>query len=74
MSRRRLFLLKVQGRVKIPDYVQVRDERQSLLAYFRADRPEQGLERVPNLSPEAKARLATLIRTLPYGKLVEVEL
>nr|BCX00320.1 MAG: hypothetical protein KatS3mg041_0366 [Bacteroidota bacterium] len=71
---RRLFLLKVQGRMKIPDYVQVRDEQQTLLAYFRADRPEQGLMRVPGLDPEARARLAELIRQLPYGKVTEVEL
>jgi hypothetical protein len=32
--------------VKIPDYIQIRDDEFTLLAYFRADRPEEALKKI----------------------------
>jgi hypothetical protein len=34
-----MYILKVKGKAKIPDYVQIRDDNFVLVAYFRADRP-----------------------------------
>jgi len=35
------YILKVKGLAKIPDYLQVRDERYTLIFYGRPDRPEK---------------------------------
>ncbi len=39
------YLLKIKGTAKIPDYIQLRDKSFTLIAYFRADRPERALEK-----------------------------
>ena len=40
-----IHLLKIKGTDKIPDFVQIRDEKLSLKAYFRADQIEKGLKK-----------------------------
>ena len=40
-----MYIIKVKGKAKIPDYIQLRDEKFVLIAYFRADRPLQKLEK-----------------------------
>ena len=34
-----MWLIKIKGKAKIPDYLQLRDGKMILLDYFRADRP-----------------------------------
>ena len=41
-----MYILKIKGRAKIPDYIQIRDEDYTLLAYFRVDRPEKALIKI----------------------------
>lgn len=41
-----MYILKIKGKAKIPDYIQLRDENLTLLAYFRVDRPEKALEKL----------------------------
>ncbi len=38
-----MYLMKIKGSGKIPDYLQIRDNNYTLIAYFRADRLKQGL-------------------------------
>jgi len=38
-----MYLMKIKGSGKIPDYLQIRDDDYTLIAYFRADRLKQGL-------------------------------
>ena len=38
-----MYLMKIKGSGKIPDYLQIRDDNYTLIAYFRADRLKQGL-------------------------------
>ena len=67
-----MYIIKVKGNVKIPDYVQIRDDKFTLLAYFRADRPDKALSKIgleKNL-PEIKK----IIFDLSYGKLQKIEL
>ncbi|RYE90016.1 MAG: fructose-6-phosphate aldolase, partial [Cytophagaceae bacterium] len=40
-----MYIIKVKGKAKIPDYIQLRDEQFVLIAYFRADRPLKDLHR-----------------------------
>ena len=49
-----MYIIKIKGAVKIPDYVQIRDEQFTLLAYFRADRPERALEKIGLADKEAE--------------------
>jgi hypothetical protein len=40
-----MYILKIKGKAKIPDYVQLRADDFTLKAYVRLDRPEKGLEK-----------------------------
>jgi hypothetical protein len=64
--------MKVKGKAKIPDYIQLRDENYILIAYFRADRPLKKLEKF-GLEGKEDA-LNSLIQELPYGKLQKLVL
>ena len=66
-----MYLFKVKGTARIPDYVQLRDANYTLVAYFRADRPEKALEKAGfghNL-----AYLVQMINQMPYGVVQELK-
>ena len=67
-----MYLIKVKGVSKIPDYVQLRDEKFTLLAYFRLDRPEKALEKA-GLEQHAEY-IMNVIRDLPFGKILKLEI
>lgn len=68
----RMYIIKVKGKAKIPDYVQIRDQDFSLVAYFRTDRP---LKRMDKYGLEGKdSELKNLIETLPFGKLQKLDI
>lgn len=66
-----MYIIKIRGKVKIPDYVQIRDDKFTLLAYFRADRPENALQKC-GLSEKIN-EVKVIIERLPYGKLQKLE-
>ena len=67
-----MYIIKVKGKAKIPDYIQIRDQDFVLVAYFRTDRP---LKRMDKFGLEGKDQeLKNLIKELPYGKLQKLEL
>lgn len=61
------YLLKVKGKAKIPDYVQLRDEAFTLVAYFRADRSLKNPEKYGLEGKEQQ--LHDIISQIPFGKL-----
>lgn len=67
-----MYILKIRGKVKIPDYVQIRDDQFTLLAYFRADRPERALEKCG--LGDKQAQIEAIIEELPFGKIQKLEL
>jgi len=67
-----MYIIKVKGKAKIPDYIQLRDDSFVLVAYFRADRPLKNLEKY-GLAGKEDA-LERLIANLPFGKLQKLEL
>jgi hypothetical protein len=67
-----MYILKIKGTAKIPDYVQMRDDNFTLLAYFRADRPEKAIAKAG--FAEKEKELQKLIKELPFGKVTKVEL
>ncbi len=71
-SFRHMYIIKVKGKAKIPDYIQLRDANFVLIAYFRADRPLKNLDRY-GLEGKEDA-LAALIESLEFGKLQKLEI
>jgi hypothetical protein len=65
-------IIKIKGKAKIPDYIQLRDKDFVLVAYFRADRELKNLDKY-GLSGKEEA-LAKLISEMPFGKLQALEL
>lgn len=66
-----VYIIKIRGKVKIPDYIQIRDDQFTLLAYFRADRPEEALRKL-GLESKVEA-LKGIIDELPFGKLKKLD-
>lgn len=67
-----MYIIKVKGKAKIPDYIQLRDDKFVLIAYFSADRPLKNMDRY-GLEGKEEA-LQQLITDLPFGKLQKLEL
>ena len=67
-----MYIIKVKGKAKIPDYIQIRDENFVLVAYFRADRPLKNIEKFGLEGKESE--LEQLIKELPFGKLKKLSL
>jgi hypothetical protein len=66
-----MYIIKVKGKAKIPDYIQLRDNNFVLIAYFRADRPLDKLEKWGLGGKEEQ--LKEIISQLPFGKLQKLE-
>ena len=67
-----MYIIKVKGVAKIPDYVQLRDDKFTLLAYFRVDRPEKSLEKVG--LADKYDYIMDIVKDLPFGKILKLEL
>jgi len=62
-----MYIIKIKGKAKIPDYIQLRDQNFVLVAYFRADRELKNLEKYGLAGKEEE--ISKLIKELPFGKL-----
>lgn len=67
-----MYVIKVKGVAKIPDYVQLRDEHFTLLAYFRVDRPDKSLEKI-GLGDKAEY-IMNIVKEIPFGQIRKLEL
>ena len=61
------YILKIKGTKIIPDFIQIRDEKMTLRAYFRASQIAKGLEK--NNLKEYTKDLIRIIEDLPFGKI-----
>jgi len=68
----KMYIIKVKGVAKIPDYVQLRDDKFTLLAYFRVDRPDKSLDKV-GLSDKAEY-IMNIVKELPFGQILTLDL
>ncbi|TDS17723.1 fructose-6-phosphate aldolase [Sphingobacterium paludis] len=66
-----MYVIKVKGVAKIPDYVQLRDEAFTLLAYFRVDRPDKSLEKI-GLGHKA-AYIMQVVQDMPFGQIKKID-
>jgi hypothetical protein len=67
-----IYLIKIKGKAKIPDYVQVRDKDFTLIGYYRPGRNERSI-RSMDLSAY-HAEIEALIAEIPFGKITPFEL
>ena len=67
-----MYIVKVKGIAKIPDYVQLRDEKFTLLAYFRVDRPDKSLEKLG--FKDKQEYIMSVIKDLPFGQVTKLEI
>ena len=64
-----MYIIKVKGVARIPDYVQLRDDKFTLLAYFRVDRPDKSLEKI-GLGDKSEY-IMNLVKDLPFGQILK---
>ncbi|MBB2951819.1 MULTISPECIES: fructose-6-phosphate aldolase [Sphingobacterium] len=67
-----MYIIKVKGVAKIPDYVQLRDDSFTLLAYFRVDRPDKSLDKIG--LGDKSAYIMQMVKELPFGQIKKLEL
>ena len=69
-----MYIIKVKGKRKIPNYIQIRDEDFVLIGYisYRPGRPFRRLDKFGLVGKEKE--LETLVEKLPFGKLQKLEL
>ena len=65
-----MYILKIKGSSKIPDYIQIRDEDFTLIGYFRIDNQSQGLLNC-GLSDKEEV-IAQIINNITFGKIVKL--
>jgi hypothetical protein len=66
-----MYILKIKGKAKIPDYVQIRDNNYTLIAYFRVDRPDKALVKCGLGGKQDE--ILKIINELPFGKVEQLE-
>ena len=66
------YIVKVKGIAKIPDYVQLRDDKFTLLAYFRVDRPDKSLEKLG--LGDKQDYIMEMVKGLPFGQIAKLEI
>ncbi len=67
-----MYIIKVKGIAKIPDYVQLRDDKFTLLAYFRVDRPDKSLDKL-GLADKLDY-IMQMVKDLPFGQIAKLEI
>lgn len=67
-----MYILKVKGIAKIPDYVQLRDDKFTLLAYFRVDRPDKSLDKL-GLGDKLEY-IMEMVKDLPFGQMAKLDI
>jgi hypothetical protein len=68
----KMYIIKVKGIAKIPDYVQLRDDKFTLLAYFRVDRPDKSLDKL-GLTDKIPY-IMSVINDLPFGQIQKLDI
>ncbi len=66
-----MYIVKIQGTSKIPDFIQIRDDDFTLIAYFRINNPRRALNRCRLI--DKQDQIIDLAKKLPYGKIQKLE-
>jgi hypothetical protein len=65
-----VYILKIKGSARIPDYIQIRDGKFTLIAYFRADHRTKGLKDCG--LEEKQEEIEKILVKIPYGKIFKL--
>ena len=65
-----MYLLKIKGKAKIPDFVQIRDDEFTLIAYIKLDNLKQGLTKF-GLN-QFETQILNITPEIPYGKIIKL--
>ncbi len=69
-----MYIIKVKGKKKIPDYIQIRDDNFVLIGYF-SYRPGKPFNRLEKFGLDGKEdEFEKLVKNIPFGKLQKLEL
>jgi len=68
----KLYIIKIKGKAKIPDYLQVRDSNFTLVCYTRTDRPERALEKCG--MGEHIEIIKQKMEEIPFGQMTKIDL
>lgn len=72
MLEKTFFVLKVKGKAKIPDYIQVRDEDFTLVGYFRPGREQRGSR--PTEQSTLFTQIEAMVTDIPEGVVTKVSI
>jgi len=67
-----MYIMKIQGTAKVPDYIQIRDNDFTMIAYFKITNPKTALTRC-NLIHKAD-EILEIAKGLEYGKLEKLDI
>ena len=67
-----MYIIKIKGKAKIPDYIQLRNDNMILVDYFRADRPIDKIKSYGVSSSDDE--IVEYIDGLEFGKLQKLSL
>ena len=67
-----MYIIKVKGVAKIPDYVQLRDDNFTLLAYFRVDRPDKALHKIG--LQDKITYIMSIVEEIAFGQIKKLDL
>ncbi len=67
-----MYIIKIKGKAKIPDYLQIRDDAFTLIAYTRTDRPEKAIEKC-GLGNHL-ALIMQKMNEIPFGQMTKLDL
>jgi len=65
-----MYIVKIKGVAKIPDYLQVRDDNFTLICYTRTDRPDKALEKC-GLGDKIE-KIKELMNQIPFGQVTPI--
>ena len=68
----KLYIIKIKGKAKIPDFLQVRDSNFTLVCYTRTDRPERALEKCG--MGEHIEIIKQKMEEIPFGQMTKIDL
>lgn len=63
-----MYFLKVKGKASIPDYLQIRDNDFTLVAYFKLKNAKENLMKL-GVNPKHILQILTIIQKTPFGKI-----
>jgi len=67
-----MYIIKIKGKAKIPDYIQLRNDNMILVDYFRADRP---IDKIKSYGvSRSDDEIVEYINGLEFGKLQKLRL